>query len=120
MNASDQEHLQVTMHDEIAVVDFINTEFAFEEDVVRAVGDELYRLVDDHKLTRLLLNFRNVRYISTAMLGRLIGLNKKIERAKGQLKLCGLGPVLKDIFHISRLDRVFDLFEDVPGALAKF
>ena len=60
------------------LVRLIEAEVLFEESAVRAVGDQLDRLVElGH--TRLLLNLGGVRYMSGALLGRLAGLHKRIK-----------------------------------------
>jgi anti-anti-sigma regulatory factor len=39
---------------------------------------------------------------------------------KGRVKLCNLQPGVVEIFHASRLDRVFSITEDVAEALRSF
>jgi anti-anti-sigma factor len=58
------------------------------------VGDQLYSLVEDQGHSQLLLNFSNVQYLSSAALGKLIQLKKKVGAVKGNLKLCCIHPDL--------------------------
>lgn len=50
-----------------------------------------------------------VRVINSSGLGVLISLLTKINAAKGSLKLLNLNDKLKEIFQITRLDKVFDI-----------
>ena len=50
--------------------------------------------------------------MSSTMLGQLARLAKEVEKAKGQLKLIGLGPVLHDTFRISHFESLFAIYDD--------
>jgi anti-anti-sigma factor len=108
-----------------ALVRFVNAEVLFEEGAVRAIGDRLDRLVSEEGHTRLLLDLRGVRYVSGAMLGRLAALQQKLSRVRGRIQLYGLDPLVRDVLRITRLEREFDLCDDVEprgslqGAMSK-
>jgi anti-sigma B factor antagonist len=100
-----------------AIVHFLDCEILFEEAVVRAMGDQLGRLIAGGE-TRLLLNFAGVRYLSCALIGRLAALQKeKIAPVRGRIQLCGLDPLLRDVLRLTHLDRVFDVYGDEANAL---
>jgi anti-anti-sigma factor len=100
-----------------AVIQFVHAEILFEEAVVRAIGDQLDRLIEGGE-TRLLLNFAGVRYLSCALIGRLAALQKeKIAPVRGRIQLCGLDPLLRDVLRLTHLDRVFDVCGDETDAL---
>jgi len=111
-------HIAVTESQGVAVVEFVNSQLMFASEVVEEIGDELGRLITDCGHTKIVLDFRNVQYLSSMMLAKLAKLQQKVEQAKGQLRICGLGPILKDAFHIGHLERVFDVYDDVASALA--
>ena len=118
-----RQHLQVEMIDGVAVVRFLGKEIreVFGEHAdVQEIGDELYSLVDQKNQTRLLLEFSEVQYMASYMLGKLVGLKRKVQKAGGQLKLCRLNPPITEIFRVSGLDRVFDIYADEHSALDAF
>ena len=43
-----------------------------------------------------------------------------VESAKGQLKITGLGPVLRDTFRIGHFEPVFAIYDDEASALKAF
>jgi anti-sigma B factor antagonist len=104
----------------VAVVDFVDSGLMFEGALIQHVGEELQRLLTDHGRSKILLDFSNVQYISSSMLGQLSRLAKEVDKAKGQLKLVGLGPVLRDTFRISHFESLFSIYDDQSSALKAF
>jgi anti-sigma B factor antagonist len=112
-----ERQLLVEQKGDVAVVRF--TCKVLDESVAHLVGQELYDLVAaGHR--RVLLDFANVEFLNSTVLGKLITLHKKLRSADGELKLCSLQQQILDIFAITRLDRVFDIQEDETAGLAAF
>src|SRR5580704_2373636 len=118
MSAS-RRHLRLGPSDGVTVVSFVDTKIVTEENI-QEVGDQLYSLVEDEGHRQLLLNFGNVQYLSSAALGKLINLKKKVGAVKGKLKLCCIHPDLLEVFRITRLDQVFEIYAEEQAALDKF
>ncbi|HWE38787.1 MAG TPA: STAS domain-containing protein [Isosphaeraceae bacterium] len=119
MSQGPRRHLRLEPVGDVSVVSFVDSKIVTEEDI-QEVGDQLYSLVDEEGHRRLLLNFGNVRYLSSAALGKLINLKKKVGAVKGELKLCCIHPDLLEVFRITRLDQVFQIFDEEQSALDKF
>jgi anti-sigma B factor antagonist len=64
----------------------------------------------------LILDFGNVRFLSSAVLGLLIRVSKRIYEQEGQLRLCNINPKIYEIFKITRLTKTFDIHTDVESA----
>jgi anti-sigma B factor antagonist len=84
------------------------------------IGEELYELVDKKDRRKLILDFSNVKFLSSSALGVLITLHKKSAQIKGQVVLCSLRADLKKVFEITRLDRMFTFRPTEEEALAVF
>lgn len=118
-----RQHLRVELVGDVAVVRFLDSEIreVFGEHMdVQEIGEQLYALLDEKGFTRLLLDFSDVQYMASIMLGKLIGLKRKAQKANGSLKICRLSPTLQEIFRISALDRVFEIYDDEHTALDAF
>ena len=50
----------------------------------------------------------------------LINMKKKVGQAGGKMKLCCIHPELKVVFKITRLDQVFEIFDEEQPALDSF
>ena len=68
----------------------------------------------------LLLDFANVEFMSSAMLGLLGQLHRKISGAQGRLKMCSIRPEIFQVFKLTNLDKLFSIHKDAPTALATF
>jgi anti-sigma B factor antagonist len=112
-------HLDVNEVDDVTVVRFRDRKIV--EDVnIQELGQEMFRVVETDNRGRLLLNFSSVEFLSSAALGKLITLEKKVKAHGGTLKLCNIRPEIYEVFAITKLNRVFDIKEDETDALAAF
>ena len=68
---------------------------------------------------RLVLDLARLEYISSAGLRVLMLARKQAQTQGGTLVVAGLGPMLREIFEISRFSAVFDVYATVREALAE-
>jgi anti-sigma B factor antagonist/stage II sporulation protein AA (anti-sigma F factor antagonist) len=68
----------------------------------------------------VLLDFSGVEYISSVGLRVLMMAAKQARAQKGTVVIAAMQPVVKEIFDISRFSFVFEAFDSVPAALARF
>ena len=103
----------------VTVAHFIDTKL-LDQHTIDLVGDPLFRLVDELGRRKVLLNFGNVEYLSSAALGKLITLNKKVNGSGGKLILCNIDPTIYEVFEITKLNKLFNIQKDEQGALQAF
>lgn len=111
--------LKVIHSDGICMVEFADRKI-LEELSISRIGEELGSLIDEHKPINLLLNFENVEHLSSAALGMLITIHKRISESSGQLKLSDINPQIYEVFKITRLNKVFDIHDHAARAKASF
>lgn len=58
---------------------------------------------------QLVLDLGEVQYLSSAALGKLINLKKKVTSVKGRLRLQNLSSDLLEVFRVTRLDQVLEV-----------
>jgi anti-sigma B factor antagonist len=109
-------HLKMRREGEVAVVEFSDRKI-LEELSIQEIGDDLQRLAESEPRIKLLLNFDNVEHLSSAALGMLITLNKKVGEQDGELKLSNINRQIFEVFKITRLNRVFDIYDNERDAL---
>jgi anti-sigma B factor antagonist len=91
------------------------------EDInIQQLGQEMFRLIEVDGRDKLLLNFSSVDFLSSAALGKLITLDKKMKAHGGALKLSNIRPEIYEVFAITKLNRLFDIKDDEADALAAF
>jgi len=104
---------------DVTIVNFTDRKI-LDDNNIQEIGEELFDLVDKHYKIKLLLDFDNVEYLSSAALGKLITLNKKVAEEDGDLKLCGIRPQIYEVFKITKLNKLFDIYEEQDRALKRF
>jgi anti-sigma B factor antagonist len=111
--------LEVSEVGDVTVVRFRDRKI-IEDINIQELGQELFQLVEEERREKLLLNFLSVDFLSSAALGKLITLDKKMKAAGGTLKLSNIRPEIYEVFTITKLNRLFDIKEDEADALAAF
>jgi anti-sigma B factor antagonist len=99
-----------------ATVVTLTDEKLLEDDDIKALEESIMPLVEDSQVN-LVIDFSNVQFLSSAVLGLLIRISKKINENKGRLKLCCITAKIFDIFKITRLDEIFEIYDDAKKAL---
>jgi len=102
----------------VSVINFLDKKI-LDEMHIQEIGEELFGMIEKGK-TRMLLNFENVDYLSSAALGKLITLNKRIKEENGQLKLANIKENIYEVFRITKLNKIFEIYDTEDAALAKF
>src|SRR4051812_21717461 len=73
MSLSAPQHLRVETITGITIVSIVDNDLLAEE-IIQEVGEQLFRLVEEQGQNKLVLSFRDVRYMSSAMVGQLVKL----------------------------------------------
>lgn len=68
----------------------------------------------------ILIDMKEVRFIDSSGLGVLVSGFKNASTRQGSLRLCGLQSQVKSMFELTRLHRVFDIFQTVDEALESY
>lgn len=91
-----------------------------EENQIQELGRQLFALVESHGKKNILLNFGLVTYYSSAGLGKLITLQKMVNKAGGKLVFCSVDPDIYEVFEITQLHRLFKVQKDQIAGLQFF
>jgi anti-sigma B factor antagonist len=68
----------------------------------------------------VVIDFRFVKFMSSAALGMLIRVNKKCKEFKAILKLCNISPDIRQVFDITGLNKVFSIHATAEEAREAF
>ena len=111
--------MKVNQIGNVTVVRFTNRKI-LDDLEINEMGREMFRLVEEENRQRLLLNFSSVEFLSSAVLGKLIALGKKVKARSGTLKFSNICPEVYEVFAITKLNQTFDIKADEAEALASF
>ena len=101
---------------ENAIIVTFNNERILEEKDIQALQESITSVIEQTQRIKLILDFTNVRFLSSAVLGLLIRVSKKVYERDGELKLCNISPKIREIFKITRLTKIFDIYDNVDSA----
>ena len=87
---------------------------------IQALEDSIMPLIEQSKGLNLIISFINVEFLSSAVLGLLIRVSKRAVEANGSLKLCDINPRIFEVFKITGLNKVFDIYDDQEKAIDSF
>jgi anti-sigma B factor antagonist len=88
-----------------------------DEEQIQSLEKTLMPLIEQNAGMRLLIDFSNVQFLTSSVLGLLIRFNRRILQSEGRLRLCAIDPKILEIFKITRLDKVFEIYKDREQAL---
>jgi len=69
---------------------------------------------------KAVINLSKVRYINSTGLGVLIAGYNDYKQRKGQIKLCHVAESIENVFVITKLTSVFDIYPTEKDAIASF
>jgi len=73
-----------------------------------------------NKRKRVLVDFSGVTYIDSSGLATLIEMMQKVNKIGGQMRLSNLSDKVRNIFEITKLDKLFQIYPDRHKALENF
>jgi anti-sigma B factor antagonist len=109
--------LEVNESSSITVVRFKDQKI-IDPEAIQELGQELFDLIDKDERQKIVLNFGNVEFLSSAALGKLITFHKKAKRIGASLILTNITPEIYQVFTITKLDDLFEIKNTEADALA--
>lgn len=104
---------------DVTIINFTKTRLLNETNISK-IYEGIMELVEKNFRTKLIISFLNVDYLSSAVLGKLMALHKKVASMKGKLVLCEIKPELMEVFSITKLDKVFTITKTMDKASKEF
>jgi anti-sigma B factor antagonist len=88
-----------------------------EDENLEQMGQELLSLVEQYHCRQLVLSLELVEFITSAALGKLITLHRRMHRKDGRLVLCSAHGSVADVLRSSHLQDYFTVARDTQHAL---
>lgn len=114
-----QRRLDIEQIGDVTVAKFIDKKI-LDENNIQVIGNQMFGIVEEDGAKKIVLDFSNVEYLSSAALGKLITMEKKVKTASGKLRLCSIRPDIYEVFAITKLNKLFDIRADQQAALSGF
>ena len=81
------------------------------------LSTRLLALLDEAKTYRFVLDFASVRFMESSCIGALVVILKWLSRYDGKIAIANVTETIRFLFAVTRLDKVFPIFKDVPAAM---
>jgi anti-sigma B factor antagonist len=87
---------------------------------IQQVGKELLEVVKRAEKLKMVINFQNVAFMSSAMIGKLIQMRTKCKEEKVELKCSNVNAKIMEVFKITNLTKLFEFYDDEAVAVKAF
>ncbi|HRF01941.1 MAG TPA: STAS domain-containing protein [Pirellulaceae bacterium] len=98
----------------------LNDPKILDQSQIEQIGYELLQTVPKVTSNRMLLNLGTVAFMSSAMIGKIVQLNKKAKEAGIDLRICEITKGVMEVFNLMRLHKVLNIQKDEESAIASF
>lgn len=113
--ATIQPNIGVEYAENATIVSFTDEKILEERDI-NSLQESIMSVIEQTERINLILDFSNVKFLSSAVLGLLIRVSKRIYERDGRLRLCNIDPKIYEIFKITRLTKTFDIYKNIESA----
>ena len=97
------------------IVDVVGDIDLYNSPEIRKV---LLETIRDKRVPRVVINLKEVRYIDSSGVASLVEGLKVARNVNSRFMLYGLSPAAREVLELSRLIKVFEVFENEEQALA--
>ena len=108
-------HVSSRREDGVLIVQ-LAFENILDDALILQVGWELTRLAEQSN-GKMVLDFESVRLMSSAMIGKIVALNKKCRTDKIELRMCNVPSTFIGVLDKRRLNTFFKISDSVEEAL---
>ena len=113
------ENLIVRRNDDITVVAFARGDI-IDAAYIQDIEDEMARLVASVDPPSVVIDFERVRFLTSSALGILVGLRGQLHRRGGRLCIANVVDELLEVFLLTRLTKILDMYGTTEKAVASF
>ena len=110
------ECIELDTVEDVSVVKFVD-ERMIDAARIEQLGSELVDAVSGDDKDRVVINFENVGFFSSAAVSKLLVAEKRIRSQGGQLRLSNLRPEVRDVFSMTKLDSLFRIEQEQDDAI---
>jgi anti-anti-sigma factor len=119
MSSVDFRHIKTNMVGDVAVVEVLSGELRFP-DHAKELGDELRLVAAQEWASKLLINMKHVKYLSSTGFAVLVNVVKQENARGGTVRYCEFDPEVRIGAGIIGLDKIASLHETEHEALVAF
>jgi len=85
----------------------------------RLVKESMSELVKD-KRVKIVIDLADIDFIDSSGLGSLVAALRSVNKMEGDIKIASLQAPVRAIFELTRLHKIFEIFDDASSAAKSF
>ncbi len=89
-----------------------------EDALVESIGAELNTLLNQTDKKKIIVNLRDVSFMNSSMIGKLVQLNNRCKKESIDLRFCELNDNLVEVFNLMQMPRIMNIHATEKSALA--
>ncbi|HAI10154.1 MAG TPA: hypothetical protein DCM28_00505 [Phycisphaerales bacterium] len=101
-------------HGDITIIRFNHDSFDRVE--IQDIRDQLRDVANKTEPPRFIIDFAHVTFMSSIILGVIMGIHLNICKRGGVLTICGMNEMTLRVFKITKLDKVLTIHENCEAA----
>ena len=102
MSEPEYRHLKTSTEQGVVVLTVTEKELR-DEEVCRALREELIDVVDKSQAKKVVVDLGLVEFVASVGFRPLLGLSRKLYDVGGRMVLCNLSKIVADVFYTTRL-----------------
>lgn len=110
------EPVATSTQDGVTIVEFA-PQSNLDATQMESITPRLYQLMAPGDPQRVVFDFSNVAFVSSQALGAFVTVRLKGARAGKFLAICGIPDQLAEIFTLTQLDKLYNIFPDRNSAI---
>ncbi len=103
----------------VYVIEFTVTAMVDQVQIAQ-VGADLEQLAANAGHPKLVINMSNLNNVSSAFLGVLISLHKRVKSMSGEVRLASVPANVLNVFKLTHLDKLLKMYDNTTIALHRF
>ncbi|MEX2216843.1 MAG: STAS domain-containing protein [Phycisphaeraceae bacterium] len=92
----------------------------FEEALIQELESTIVSAIESHGSPKVVVDFSKVKYVSSAVFGKLVAIHRRLKPMGQRLRLSGMSTLIRQMFAVTHMDSLFDVHETVEAALESF
>lgn len=111
--------LRIEQKEDVLVV-YITASKILENAKIQQLGQELGQVAEQNPGARVVLNFQEVKFMSSAMINNVVNFHRKCKKNDITLKLSDVSDDIMQVFKLMKLNKILDMQKDEEKAIASF
>jgi len=109
-------YFDVRTVNDVHVIEFARNDVT-DPAYIERLGDAIYHYLNPIDNPRVVIDFKNVRYLSSTTLGMLVALHKVMKKQQGRLCMANVADDLYRAFKLTKLHKVFKAYDNTDDAV---